>query len=349
MAARVIQDDAARAEFVSLRIAVGKIVLLTLGLLFGASVGREGPTVQGGGAVMFAASRLSPTRRRGFLLAGAAAGVAAAFNTPLAGIVFAIEELSRSFEARTSGLVIGTIVFAGLTSLALVGEYAYFGQTQAALATWREWLSIPVLGLAGGLAGGAFSRILALAGHGLKHPAWPWLAGRPILLAFVCGTSVSACGWASGGETFGTGYEQARAVLHGPGIGPVFFAPLKFLATLASSLSGIPGGIFAPSLAIGASLGGVMASLLPTTPVGALGVLGMAAFLTGVVQAPITTFVIASEMTENHALVIPLMLTSLTAQAAARLVCRRGLYHDLAHTLLRRRAAHRHGQTSTPS
>ena len=106
----------------------------------------------------------------------------------------------------------------------------------------------------------------------------------------------------------------------------MFFAPLKFLATLASSLSGIPGGIFAPSLSIGASLGGLMASLLPTTPVGALGVLGMAAFLTGVVQAPITAFVIASEMTESHALVIPLMLTSLTAQAAARVVCRRGLY-----------------------
>lgn len=337
MAARALHDDAQRAALVSPKVAAGKMILLTLGLLLGASIGREGPTVQIGAAIMFAAARLSPTRRRGFVLAGAATGVAAAFNTPLAGIVFAIEELSRSFEVRTNGLVIGTIIVAGLTSLALVGEYAYFGQTPAVLATWRDWLAIPLIGIVGGVSGGLFCKVVAVAGRAAPGRWWTPILARPVLLAFGCGLIVSACAWLSGGDTFGTGYEQARGILHGEQLPTLWYAPLKFVATLASSLSGIPGGIFAPSLSIGAGLGAAMAALLPHAPAAALAVLGMAAFLTGVVQAPITAFVIVSEMTQNHALVIPLMLTAVIARATASLLCRRGLYHDLARSLLRSR------------
>ena len=132
IAALQIEDQAKRASLVSLRVAFGKILVMTLGLLCGASTGREGPTVQVGAAIMFAMGRISPYRQGGFLLAGAAAGVAAAFNTPLAGIVFGIEEMSRSFEARTSGLIIGAVIAAGLTSFALVGDYSYFGSTRSA-------------------------------------------------------------------------------------------------------------------------------------------------------------------------------------------------------------------------
>jgi H+/Cl- antiporter ClcA len=338
MVARTLRDDRVRAELVSLKVAAGKVILLTLGLFAGASIGREGPTVQVGGAIMFAASRLSPLRMRGFVLAGGAAGVAAAFNTPLAGVVFAIEELSRSFEVRTSGLVVTAIVLAGVTSLALVGEYAYFGQTPAALPRVADWLAVPLMGMVGGLAGGVFCRVLALASRPPRRLKRGWLSIPPVARAVICGSVVSLCAWASHGETFGTGYEQARAILHGESAGALGYAPLKFMATIASSLSGIPGGIFAPSLSIGASLGEVVSHILPNVPVGALALLGMTAFLTGVVQAPITAFVIASEMTENHALVIPLMLGAVIAQGAARLVARRGLYHELAHSLLRHRA-----------
>jgi len=111
----------ARERLVSLRIAAGKMALLLLGLLCGASIGREGPTVQVGRSIMFAIGRLSPRRQPGLLLAGASAGVAAAFNTPLAGIVFGIEEMSRSFEARTSGIILGAAIAAGITSLSLQG------------------------------------------------------------------------------------------------------------------------------------------------------------------------------------------------------------------------------------
>ena len=88
---------------------------------------------------MFAIGRMSPRRQPGLILAGAAAGVAAAFNTPLAGIVFGIEEMSRAFEARTSGLIIGAVIAAGLTSLALVGNYDYFGSSATMLLEISSW------------------------------------------------------------------------------------------------------------------------------------------------------------------------------------------------------------------
>ena len=122
-----------RERLASLRVAVGKVVILLLGLLCGASIGREGPTVQVGASIMFAIGRLSPRRQPGLLLAGASAGVAAAFNTPLAGIVFGIEEMSCSFEARTSGIILGAVIAAGLTSLSLQGDDTYFGTTSAVL------------------------------------------------------------------------------------------------------------------------------------------------------------------------------------------------------------------------
>ena len=112
------------------------------------------------------------------------------------------------------------------------------------------------------------------------------------------------------------------------------FGPLKLIATLASSISGIPGGIFAPSLAVGAGLGGSVAALLPGAPAQALVVLGMVAYFSGVVQAPITAFVIVTEMTNDHALVVPLMLASVIGFATSRLVCPEGVYHALAHNFM---------------
>src|SRR5690349_16298785 len=139
IAARKLEDQDARARLVGLRVAVGKILLTLFGLLVGASTGREGPTVQVGASVMFLIGRLTPRRQPGLILAGAAAGVAAAFNAPLAGIVFAIEEMSRSFEVRASGLIIAAVILAGLVAEALLGNYTYFGFTSAALPIGTAW------------------------------------------------------------------------------------------------------------------------------------------------------------------------------------------------------------------
>jgi H+/Cl- antiporter ClcA len=313
IAARHTGELSLRRALVSLRTAAGKIVVMALGLLFGASTGREG-----------------------LILAGGAAGVAAAFNTPIAGIVFGIEELGRAYEARTGGLIVAAIVAAGLTALAITGNYTYFGTSNTTLPFGPGWIAVPVLGVLGGLTGGGFGRLVILFARGLPGRLGAAIAHRPVAFAAACGLGVALCGLASGGGAHGTGYEEARALLHGTGEGSVAYAPLKFLATLLSAISGIPGGLFAPSLSIGAGLGGALQGLFPGVPVAALVLVGMVAYLTGALQAPITAFVIVTEMTQDHALMIPMMIAALISDAVSKAVCREGLYHALAETLLAR-------------
>jgi H+/Cl- antiporter ClcA len=336
IAARHLDDQTARQRLVSLRIAVGKILLTLFGLLCGASVGREGPTVQVGASVMFAIGRMSPRRQPGLILAGAAAGVAAAFNTPLAGIVFGIEEMSRAFETRTSSLIIGAVIAAGLTSLALMGNYTYFGSSAMGLARGADWLAVPACGVVGGVAGGLFSRIVITMARGLPNPFGRAVKAHPLWFALACGFAVALCGLASGDTIYGTGYAQVKAALdHGAPL-PHDFGILKLAATTFAAISGIPGGIFSPSLAIGAGLGSNVALMFHDAPTGAIMLLGMVSYFAGVVQAPITAFVIVTEMTDNHAMVVPLMTAALIAHFTSRMICEEGIYHALAKGFVER-------------
>ncbi len=334
----------------SLRIAVGKVLLTLLGLASGASIGREGPTVQVGASIMHALGKLLRLPRlelrRALVLAGGAAGIAAAFNTPLAGIVFAIEELSHSFEARTSGTVFTAVVVAGATTLGLVGNYTYFGQTSAMLANSVAAPAVILCSVTGGLAGGLFSQALIIAAKGLPGRAGKLIMRYPMAFAALCGLLLAIIGTLSGGQTYGTGYEQARGMVEDHSTLPAVYGLLKLAATVVSYVSGIPGGIFAPSLSIGAAMGSVLAPLLPTVPVGAMILLGMTAYFSGVVQAPITSAVIVMEMTADHGLMIPLMATAFLSFAVSRLVCRRALYGALARRFLQVQKGHEHDATA---
>lgn len=340
IAALEITDQKAQGKVLSLRLALGKILLTLLALCCGASVGREGPTVQVGAAIMHDLGRwVRLTRRevqRGLILAGGAAGVAAAFNTPLAGVVFAIEELSRSFEARTNGLVLTAVILAGITSLALVGNYHYFGHTDAGMELGQAWVAVLACGVSGGLLGGIFSQSLILAGRrGLPGPVGRFKVRHPERFAAACGLVLALIGLASGGATYGTGYEQAAQALHGAAP-PPGFALEKMLATMASYLSGIPGGIFAPSLSIGAGIGAEWGRWLVGTPAAVLVLLGMVGYFSGVVQAPITAVVIVLEMTDNSNMTIPLLATSVIAYGVSKLICPEPFYKAMAVAFLDR-------------
>ena len=334
IAALNFPSAALRARLLSLRVAIGKIALTLAGLVCGASIGREGPTVQIGAAIMHSLSRISSFphegMKRGLILAGGAAGVAAAFNAPLAGVVFAIEEMSRSFSQRTSGIVITAVVVAGIVSLALLGNYAYFGQTDATLEWSTGWLAVIVCGSAGGIAGGVFARLLMAAGAGLTGPLRALRRSRPQVFAALCGLALAVVGLASRNTIYGTGYSETRALLTGLGDIPASFGVLKLAATVVSYASGIPGGIFAPSLAIGAGLGSDVALLLPDAPVAAVTILGMVGFFAGAVQAPITAFVIVIEMTRDTRMALPLMAVALIAHGFSRLISPHPLYKTLA-------------------
>lgn len=318
--------DNATASLASAWTAIAKIVLTAGALACGASVGREGPTVQVGATVMAYAHRLLRVPvTASVLVAGAAAGVAAAFNTPLAGVAFAIEELAAAYEQRMTLLVMTAVLIAGMTSLGLAGDYVYFGVVGQTLPLRSVVLLAPVAGVLGGVSGALFSRATLWLSRG---GAGRLSCGKPLLFAAGCGLIVAALGVATG-LTWGTGYSAARAMIDG-NHAPLWFGPAKFATTLATAAAGLPGGIFAPSLATGAGVGNLVHMLFPGDPSGAVVLLGMVAYFTGVVRAPLTSVIIISETTASRGLMLPLLATALVAEGTASLISRERLYHGLA-------------------
>ncbi|MBI4723618.1 MAG: chloride channel protein, partial [Rhodomicrobium sp.] len=232
-------------------------------------------------------------------------------------------------EQRTSVLVLYAVIISGLASLGHAGNYVYFGSISAAVPGTGDWLMVIACGVAGGLTGGIFSRVLLDGTRRAKR--WIGSAGcrRRFILAFACGLAVAGIGVLTGGATFGTGYEQARSAVEGQSI-PWSFWPAKFAATLITALSGIPGGIFAPSLAVGAGLGGWLAAAGAASSAGLAAVLGMAGYFAGVVQAPLTASVIILEMTGNNSNVIPVMAAAVLGFGVSKLIAPQPLYHGLA-------------------
>jgi H+/Cl- antiporter ClcA len=331
IAARRSADAEHRSVLMSARVTAGKFVLTVLGLLVGASTGREGPTVQVGAAVMFGIGRFAGIGRQpGLILAGAAAGVAGAFNTPLAGIVFAIEEMAKAFDRRMNVLVIAAVVLAGLTSLGLIGDYNYFGQVSTSLHSVADWMAVVLCGVFCGGLGGLFSRgvvTVAAAREG-------WLASikrRPMIFAGICGLVVALLGLLTDGFATGTGYAPTRHVLEGGLLHPLWYGPAKLVSTLLSSVAGIPGGLFSPSLAVGAAFASVVHPMLPDANLQALSLLAMVAYFAGVVQSPLTAFVIVLEMTSDKGMAMPLMAASLLAAGTSRLIAPEPLYHALSY------------------
>jgi H+/Cl- antiporter ClcA len=341
-AARLAAHGRPVGHLVSLRIAVGKVGLGALALAGGFSAGREGPSVQVAASIMHFAHRLIPhtraIRTSDLVLAGGAAGVAAAFNTPLAGLVFAIEELGKRLEARTSGIVVSTIIVSGLVSIALLGNYNYFGQMKVGEVHWQIVVPVIFYGLLCGLAGGGFSRLLLWPQRNPGLAVWRWRAAHPVLFAGLCGLVVAALGWLGGGYSYGSGYSITARLTSGT-VSVPWHAPLtRYLATVVSYYSGIPGGIFAPSLAVGAALGAATAPLIAATyaPLHGVGsenaqiiALCMAGFLAAVTQSPVTSAIIVMEMIDGHGMVISLLAVALFAKAVSTRLSRE-LYQQLA-------------------
>ena len=234
-------DPSNRNLFVSLKLSTAKIVLTAWGLLAGLSLGREGPCVQIAAGVMLAARRWLPKRSavtaQGLLVAGGAAGIAAAFNTPLAGVMFAIEELSRSPEQRSSGLIVAAIVVGGLVAVSIHGNATYFGVIHVS----GIGLSLVIPGLLvtlfSGLAGGLFSRLLIVSLGGQSADRLSrFRLQRPVLFAAACGLAVAVIGILTSGATFGSGYTPTRSMLEGSETAPAVYVLFKVHRDLAYRL-----------------------------------------------------------------------------------------------------------------
>jgi H+/Cl- antiporter ClcA len=345
IAARSFQDRPTLERLLSLRIAFGKVILTVLGLAVGASIGREGPTVQIGASILaWLSYRTGLGRQQGLILAGAAAGVAAAFNTPLAGVVFAIEEMSRSFERSISNLVLIAVILAGIAAVSINGTNSYFGETSAILNGWKDWFVVPVAAVGGGLFGGSFSRIVIWSTRTMPELFGGFCQRRAITFAALCGLGMAVLGIASDGSSYGAGYGAATAALNGHLPHPWIFTLAKLASSLLSQMSGIPGGLLSPSLSIGAGMGAALSQYMPGVSPGAVALLAMVAFFTGVIQAPITGFVIVAEMTGDQGMVIPLMATALVATAISKLITTEPLYHALAEDFRKRQENDAHSK-----
>lgn len=307
-------------------VSLHKIGLVSGGLLAGLSVGREGPTVQVGAGFMVGARRwLSAGSRvdeHDLMVAGAAAGIAAAFNTPLGGIVFALEQLTRRRGLQQSTLTIAAIVLAGLVAVAFFGSASYFGQLRVQTLPWSLLAPGLLVAVASGLAGGLFARLMVASASALPGRLSRWRAGHPFRFAAGCALAVALIGWVTGGQTSGAGYAPTRAMLEGQADLPGLYTLLKFCATWLSAWTGVPAGVFAPSLAIGAGIGRDVATLAEVAGDAAIPLiaLGMAGFLAATTLAPITAFIIVMEMVSGHAMVLSLMACTMVASGVSRLI-----------------------------
>lgn len=322
----------------SMRVSLHKVGLVSGGLLAGLSIGREGPTVQVGAGVMVSARRwLSPQSgidSHDLMVAGAAAGIAAAFNTPLGGIVFALEQLTRRRHISHSSLMIAAIVLAGLIAVAVFGNETYFGRLRVQAMSWSLLLPGLLVALVAGLSGGLFARLIVVSVRGLPDRLSRWRSAHPLRFAAGCGLAVAVIGLATQGATAGAGYLTTRALLEGQGDLPGVYTLLKFCATWISAWSGVPAGVFAPSLAIGAGIGHDVALFMGLSREAAIPLIamGMAGFLAATTGGPITAFIIVMEMVSGQAMVLSLMACALLASGVARLVTR-PMYQELAAML----------------
>lgn len=307
-----------------------KVSALYLGLWAGASTGREGPTVHVAmclfvGVVMLA-RRLSGIDMdlRSAVVAGGAAGLAAAFNTPLAGVTFAVEELSTDYFGSIKDFVLMAIIIAAVTAKSFTGEYGYFGRL--AESPEVSWTAVAVIGVLGGLLGALFSTLLLEGQRRLE----PHHRAHPYALTALLSLCLLALARASAVDVLGPGAAAARSLVGGDyGSWASWYPGAKIAATLLTYWSGVAGGVFAPCLSIGAAIGSDVGAWLGMSAA-SCALVGMAAFLAGTIQAPVTAFVIIFEMTGHHRMLPPIMLGALAGSVVAHLVGAKHFYATLA-------------------
>ncbi|HRE80085.1 MAG TPA: chloride channel protein [Opitutaceae bacterium] len=313
--------------------------ILTVG--GGASLGREGPTVQLGGAL---ASNLAgwlgepAHRRRAASAAGAAAGLAAAFNTPIAAVTFVLEEIIGDLNSRLLGGVLFASVLGALVAHAFLGEQPAFQLHPVGHVSWTGYLAVPVVAVIASAVGAYFQRTALSVRKWNKKPHRlpPWLRTMMGGLAvWIIGSAVFLSTGRLG--VFSLGYEDLSASLSGSL--PATTAGILLIAKLAATILcyglGGCGGIFAPTLFFGATTGaaaaGVLSLIVPVdlATVVLLAVVGMCSCLAAVVRAPVTSILIVFEMTHEFAVVPPLMLAVLISQWVTRKFCRENFYDAL--------------------
>ena len=325
-----------------LRDSIGKFFIGVLQIGSGASLGREGPTVHicaGIASWLGKTSALSQKNLRRLLPVGVAAGIAAAFNAPIAAVTFTIEEVVGDLDQTVlSGVIVAAAIAAAIERL-ILGEHPVFTVTQNYGLHYASSLVLyAAMGIAAAFVSLAFTEFLIKLrkrfGDLKRIPVW----ARPSIGGIVTGIlAVAAIYFFKTGGITGAGYDTLSLALSGSLTFKVMavLCVFKIIATVFSYSSGGAGGIFAPALFIGAMLGGMFGFLdvnllsHPNTEIGAFALVGMGAVFAGVIRAPMTSVLIIFEMTGSYGLILPLMIANMTAYALAKKIRPVAIYEAL--------------------
>ena len=314
----------------SLSTTISRVVASWTALAGGMSIGREGPLIEFGGSLGAAVGRLfatSLTHTRVLVAAGTAAGFAAAYNTPLAAIVFVVETIVGIAAPLVLLPAMAAAFIATALTRAVVGAGPIYGQRAFGLGSYVELLAFAALGIAAALAAAAFKQILALFERAFESQ----LIQQPFR-AMVGGAVVGGtAAWIP--AVAGNGYEPLNAILDTPMTvrAVTLLVVGKVVATSASVASGVPGGVFTPMLLVGAAVGTVWAHLIGLVAsthvnIGSYALVGMAAVTAGSIHAPLTATVMVFELSGDYLIVLPLILATVISTYMSKAIGSESVY-----------------------
>lgn len=319
----------------SKRVIIVKIISSVLAIFAGGGVGREGPSLQISDTIsqqlegMFRKLKIR-VRSDQLIVAGAASGLAAAFNTPIGGVVYAVEELTREHVRTFKDVLLLSVVVAGITAQAIMGNYLFLGYP-VVHNTLDSFVILLVCGVAifTGLGGAVFSRFL------MRLVRWRAKKGfkTQIFIVMLVGVGIALAINFLGFRTAFSGKETIEYVLFSRGEVSAIEASSRFLVPLFSSMTGVAGGVFAPSLSAGSAIGGWISQFFDPSLRTILALVGMIGFLTGVTRTPITAFILVLEMTDRHSAIFPMMLAAVFASLGAYLMGKKSYYEETVEFL----------------
>ena len=322
------------SKLLSIRVAFIKIMSSLLMIFGGGIIGREGPTIQISASIFKKINEWLPhwypkISKQNMIVTGAAAGLASAFNTPLGGIVFAIEELTKThFNYFKSALLTGVII-AGLTALNILGPYLYLGYPQLNdISSWIVLMVIPV-SIITGLLGSSMGKIILFI---ISKKSILKSTFQKASYILICALIIASFAVIFGKETLGSGKELMVNALFTNNKHLEWYIPLcRIFGTIISFSTGAAGGIFAPSLSAGACFGAVFSGWmhLSYNATNLIVLCGMVGFLTGITRSPFTSFILVMEMTNNHGIIFHLMFAALLANLFAAIITKRSFYDHL--------------------
>ncbi|WP_121352058.1 chloride channel protein [Flavisolibacter nicotianae] len=323
-------------RLLSFRILITKIASSLLMVLGGGAIGREGPTIQIAGSVFTLIHRLIPKTwprlsNQNFILTGAAAGLAAAFNTPLGGVVFAMEELARIHIRFFRTPLFSAVIISGLTAQAFLGPYLYLGFPDVRNLPFRIFAGVALSAIIAGLLGSLMCKLT------LKLMAWKkkFSPARIVVFILMAGVFIAGCSFFFNAAILGSGKELMNSVLFSQEkYSSWHTVVVRTLGPIICFNVGAAGGVFAPSLAAGASIGSYLSGLfhLLDGEANLLVLSGMVGFLTGVTRTPFTSAILVLEMTDRHSVIFHLMVAALLSNIAALLVDKHSFYEQLKKT-----------------